>query len=211
MERTESLPIPNLGTDRNVNIFRDFFRPKITSLSEIAKEISLLDEKKLTSVIDMDGVFCEYGRRDNRDDNVSRLLGLGRIISNSEKVVLNSGRININENGVLWRILKPILGNTSISRCPVITRSSMERLKTFSERINPDCEIVFNIGFKKMIGTDNLIFDLSKETMKQDKKMVFIGSSLFDRKIVGKVFKEIENEGLDTNNIHSFNTGHWLV
>ena len=41
--------------------------------------------------------------------------------------------------------------------------------------------------------------------------MVFIGSSFFDRKIVDRVFKEVENEGLDIKNIHSFNTGHWFV
>jgi hypothetical protein len=207
VERTECLPISNLDTNRDVNIFRS----KRISLSEIATAIMLLDEKKLTSVIDMDGVFCEYGRRDNHKDNVSNFLGLGRIIANSEKVVFNSGRISFDENGALWGLLKPILDGTSISRCPVMTRSSMERLKTFSERINPDCEIIFNIGFKKMIGTDDLIFNISKETLKQNKKMVFIGSSLFDRKIVNRIFKEVENQELDIKNIHSFNTGHWFV
>ena len=79
---------------------------RINSISDVTKTEPFLSDKKVTSIIDIDGVLCEYGRRNNADDNVSRFLGLRKIISGSEKVVFNSSRINLDEEEVFNKLNK---------------------------------------------------------------------------------------------------------
>lgn|GEM_PF-2022088 len=187
---------------------------KINSLSEVTKNDPFLGSHRITSIIDLDGVLCEYGRKNNSDDNISRLLGLRDIISKSENIMINSNRFSLNEDGVLWQILEPIFDRKSITNCPFITKNSIDRLANFAKKANPNCKIEFNIGLKKMegcFGIENKVLFLAEKTLEQDKKLVMIGSSIFDRQIINQTASNLEKKGLDIKNIHFFDTGHWVV
>lgn len=187
---------------------------KIDSLSEVTKNDPFLGSHRITSIIDIDGVLCEYGRKNNSDDNISRFLGLRDIISKSENIMINSNRFSLNENGVLWQILKPIFDRKSITNGPFITKKSIDRLENFANQANQNCKIEFNIGLKKMkgcFGTEEGVLFLAEKTLEQDKKLVMIGSSIFDRQIINQTASKLDEKGLDIRNIHFFDTGHWIV
>lgn len=202
MERTESLPIPNLDTRNRVQ----FHKEKINSLLEITKFDPFLGNNSIVSIVDLDGVLCEYGRKNNSDDNTSRFLALKNIIQRSEEFIVYSSRIEINEDSKLWQNLKPIFGQTSIVRCPFMVESSKNRLEDFAKRANENCDFKYLVGLKKMrscFKMDDDLQDIAQKTLKQNKKLVMIGSSIFDRKIV--------NKNLNLDNVFYFDTGHILV
>jgi hypothetical protein len=202
LERLESLPIPNLDTRKSVR----FHEEKIKSLLDVTKFDPFLGKESIVSIIDMDGVLCEYGRKNNSDDNVSRFLGLKKIIEKSDEFVVYSSRIEINEDSILWQKLKPIFGKTSIVRCPFMVESSRDRLETFTRKINENCDFKYLVGLKKMrscFKTDDDLQDIAEKTLRLDKKLVMVGSSIFDRKIV--------SQNLNLENVFYFDTGHWFV
>ncbi|MDD2483138.1 MAG: hypothetical protein PHE32_01910 [Candidatus Shapirobacteria bacterium] len=202
MEKTECLPIPNLDTRNRIQ----FHEKKINSLLEITKFNPFLGQESIVSIIDMDGVLCEYGRRNNLDDNFSRFLGLKKIIERSDEFVVYSSRFEINEDSILWEKLKPIFGQTSIVRCPFMVESSKKRLEDFTKKANENCDFRYLMGLKKMrscFRMDDDLQNIVEKTLRQDKKLVMVGSSIFDRKIV--------NKNLNLENVYYFNTGHILV
>ena len=211
MERLTVLPQLDL---RVRNTRESFGQKKNDYLSEITQREPFLVGEKIVSILDLDGVLCEYGQRNNFDCNVSRLLNLKKIISKSDEFIFYSSRIEMNEDSKIWDFLKPLFGDTIIAKCPFITKSSENRLKSFAEKVNPDCLIQFKVGFKKMrscFGLDDNLFDMVEKSLEQNKKIVMIGSSIFDRKIVKQIVENTKEKGLNTKNIYSFNTGHWFV
>lgn len=201
----------NLDTKNSVGV-----RVKrINFISEVTKEEPFVDGEKVVSIIDIDGVLCEYGRKNNADDNVSRFLGLRKVIAGSDKVMFNSSRINLDEDGFVWdKMLRPVFGRKSIPRCPFMTKSGIERLEKFSKMANPDCEVEFNISPKKMIGcydSEDRVMVLAEETLRQDKKLVIIGSSIFDLMITRQVNKAMKEKELKHEDIYTFDTGHVLI
>lgn len=210
MERTENLPLVDFGFKKEVL----FNAEKINSLSEITKREPFLSEKKIVTIFDLDGVIFEPGKKNNYEDNFSRLLAFRDIISKSSGVMYNSFRINIDENGDLWNVLKPVFGRKSVSRCPFMIENSKNRLKSFTEKANPDIEIKFNISFEKIKGLfkpDNKILSWSEKVLEHNKSLVFIGSSFIDLIITEQVAKNAKEKGLNNENIYSFNTGHrWI-
>lgn len=173
-----------------------------------------LGEESIVSVIDLDGVLCEFGRRNNLDNNISRFLGLKNIISKSKEFVVYSSRIELNEDSGMWKMLKPVFGDTSIARCPFMVKSSIDRLENFAQKANPDCSVEFKVGFKKIRSCFGEVDDFStlvEKTLEQNKKLVMVGSSFFDRQIIKQAEKETAKKGLNTKNIYFFDTGHWIV
>ena len=210
MEKVSVLTVPNLET-KNKQLFNV---EKIDLLSEIIKKEPFLSGEKVVSVVDLDGVLCEYGRKNNADDNLSRLLGLRRIIEGSDEFVFYSSRIKLDEDSRIWKVLKPVFGETSVVKCPFMIDSSMERLQNFANKANENCKFEFKVGFKKMrscFGDDDNFSDLVEKTLRQDKKLVMVGSSIFDRQIISKTAKEMDSKGLDSQKMYFFDTGHWIV
>jgi hypothetical protein len=192
-----------------------FFRSeKINFLSEVTKREPFLGKEKIVSLVDLDGVLCEYGFKNNQEDNVLRLLALKNIVSKSDEFVFWSSRFEVDENKDWWKILKPVFGNKSITKCPFITESSIGKLEHFAQKANPECLVKFKIGLRKMrscFAVDDDILSLATKTLEQDKKLVMVGSSIFDRQIIKQVVKETVKKGIDSKNIYYFDTGHWLI
>ena len=187
---------------------------KIDLLSEVAKKEPFLSGEKVVSVMDLDGVLCEYGRKNNVDDNLSRLLALRRIIEGSDEFVFYSSRIKLDEDSRIWKVLKPVFGETSVVKCPFIVKSSIDRLENFVKKANSDCEVKFKTGLRKMrscFGDEDGFSDVVEKTLRQDKKLVMVGSSIFDRQIISKTAKEMESKGLNSQQMYFFDTGHWIV
>ena len=202
MERIESLPIPNLDTGRSVK----FHEEKINSLLEVTKLDPFLSQNSIVSIVDLDGVLCEYGRKNNSDDNISRFLGLKKIIEKSDDFIVYSSRIEINENSKFWQKLKPVFGKTSIVRCPFMVESSRNRLENFAKKANESCNFKYLVGLKKMrscFAIDDDLQQIAEKTLSENKKLVMVGSSIFDRKIV--------NKNLNLDNVFYFDTGHILI
>lgn len=202
MERSESLPIFDLDTKKRIN----FHEEKINSVLEVTNFEPFLTKDSIVSIVDMDGVLCEYGRRNNFDDNISRFLGLKKIIEKSEEFIVYSSRIEIDEKSWLWQKIKPIFGKTSIVRCPFMVESSRERIYGFTKKANENCDFKYLVGLKKMrscFRMDEDLQEIAEKTLEQDKKLVMVGSSIFDRKIV--------NQNLNLDNVFYFDTGHLLV
>jgi len=187
---------------------------KIGSLSEVTKKEPFLSGDRKMVFFDLDGVLCEYGRKNNSDDNISRLLAIRDILSQTDEVIYNSLRFNIDENGNLWKLLKPIFGRESISHCPFITESSENKLEHFSKMANSEIKVRFNIGSSKIknwINPDENILSWSEEALEQGKKIIIIGSSPIDLKIAEHVADNASEKGLNNQNVYSFNTGHRLI
>ncbi len=179
---------------------------KINSLSEVTKNDPFLGSNRITSIIDIDGVLCEFGRKNNFDDGVSRLLGLKSIIEKSEDFIVYSSRIHVNENGWLWNKIKPIFGQTSIVHCPFMVESSKERLENFVKKANKNCDFKYMVGIRKMrscFAIDDDLQEIVQKTLDENKKLVMIGSSCVD-KIIAK-------KNLNLENFFYFDTGHLLV
>ena len=194
--------MPSLDTRNRVR----FHEEKIKSLLEITKLDPFLNNNSIVSIVDLDGVLCEYGRKNNSDDNISRFLGLKKIIEKSDDFIVYSSRIEINEDSKLWQNLKPVFGKTSIVRCPFMVESSRERLQDFAKKTNNNCEFRYLVGLRKMrscFAIDDDLQQIAKKTLDENKKLVMVGSSVFDRKIV--------NKNLNLENVFYFDTGHVLV
>jgi hypothetical protein len=191
-----------------------FRNEKVKFLSEVPTKDPFLGEEKIVSLVDLDGVLCEYGFKNNREDNTSRLLALRNIVSRSDEFVFWSSRLEVNENGNWWKMLEPIFGNKSITKFPFITETSINKLEKFAEKANPECSTNFKIGLRKMrscFEVDDDILSLATKTLEQNKKLVMVGSSLFDRQIIKQVAKETAKNGKNTQNIFYFDTGHWII
>lgn len=179
---------------------------KIESFLDVTKMEPFLGEKKVVSIIDLDGALCEYGRKNNFDDGISRLLGLKSIIEKSEDFIVYSSRIHIDENGWLWNKIKPIFGQTSIVHCPFMVESSKERLESFVKKANDNCGFKYIVGLRKMrscFAMDDDLQEIAQKTLMENKKLVMIGSSCID-KIIAK-------KNLNLENFFYFDTGHILV
>ena len=210
-ERAEVLSIPTLDIRNNVS----FQAEKISSFSEILQKEPYLTGERIVTVLDLDGVLCEYGEKNSSTNNLSRLLTLKNIISKSDEFIIYSSRINIDEESDLWKkILKPVFGGTSIVRCPFMVKSSMDRLESFAKKANPNCEFNSRVGFRKMrscFTTEDNFSDLVEKTIKCGKKFVMIGSSVFDRQIVKQTVRGLNSKGIDTKNVYAYSTEHTLV
>lgn len=210
-ERAEVLSIPSLDTRNSV----PFRMERINSLPEVLGKEPFLTRGKIVTVLDLDGVLCEYGEKNNSDNNLSRLLALKNIISKSDEFIVYSSRFNVDEESYLWKkILKPVFGKTSIVKCPFMIQSSMDRLEAFAKKANSDCSFDSRVGFKKMrscFAAEDNFSTLMEKTIEQSKNFVMIGSSIFDRQIIKQAVKELNRKGVDTKNVYGYSTEHTLV
>lgn len=202
-ERAEVLSIPNLDTRNSV----PFKMERISSLPEVLGKEPFLTGEKIVTVLDLDGVLCEYGEKNNSGNNLSRLLALKNIISKSDEFIVYSSRFNIDEESYLWKkVLKPVFGKTSIVKCPFMVQSSMNRLEGFVKKANENCEFKYLVGLKKMrscFKVDDDLQEIAQKTLEQNKKLVMVGSSVFD--------KTIARKNLNLENLFYFDTGHILI
>ncbi|HPT66000.1 MAG TPA: hypothetical protein PK257_01660 [Candidatus Woesebacteria bacterium] len=165
-----------------------------------------LGQEKITSIIDLDGALCEYGEKSSFNNGISRLLGLKSIIEKSEEFIVYSSRIHLDEDGRLWQMIKSIFGQTSIVHCPFMVESSKKRLEKFIKKANEDCNFKYMVGLRKMrscFAIDDDLQEIAQKTLKENKKLVMIGSSCFDKMIAKRNF--------NSSNVFYFDTGHVLV
>lgn len=185
---------------------------QVKSLVEIPKLEPFLSGSNLSVIMDLDGVLCQKGKKNNWEANLLRLRALDEIAKKSREIMFNTARIHAESEGDFLVSLPRVFKRQAISFWPILTRDSENKLFGFIKTSNPFCSINFNVGFLQKIGDmDNNVYDFTDRALRQGRNLVFIGSSGLDRKIAKNVTRNMLIKGHDISGIFCFDTGHRLI
>ena len=165
----------------------------------------------LFTIIDLDGVLCEFGRKNTLNNNFQKLAALRDIVSKSEEVVFYSSRQSPQEKGVFWKTFGPMFERQSVTFFPFFSKRSKENLEKFVGACNPNCKVSFEINPDKKEGCTDKIFEMSCRAQEKQRKLVIIGSGPTDTKSVSEITLKMHKIGKRTENIFYFNTKHWFI
>jgi hypothetical protein len=183
----------------------------VFEFEKIAERAPFNTNQEIVTMADLDGVVVKYGRESVYEENSKRLCGLRSIIRKSEEFFFRSSRIPVDENGLFWKFMGNLFDNKPISNFPFLTDRSIEKLERFAQSTNPLCKVKSQIGFKKMrscFRMEDDFLDVALKTLNSGKSLVYIGSSMIDRRIVKLLAKKAKSEKLDIKNLYYFDTDH---
>ena len=218
-------------TERVVGVARPMvenFKPTIvSSLVEIPKMDPFVGGSNLSVVMDLDGVLCGRGKNNTLEINLEKLKSLGEIAAKSREIMFYSSRKPMNEESFLWKeVFGSVFERQSITTFPFLTGESMQRLSGYIKNCNPNCSVYFNLNGelpedkKKRIeekekktkkDQSKEFYDFCARVLRQDRRLVVIGSNVSDRKEAQQMARVMELNGYDRNRIFCFNTGLLLV
>ncbi len=146
---------------------------------------------------DLDGVALSFSLR--KGAHFDSLLALARIAKASQELTLWSLRPQVADN-----FLSGIFERKSISCLPIISKRSIDRLGEFFDRVAPETKINFSFGLDKL-AKEGLVPQVGQLLNYSDKEIVLIGSSLFDRLEMEKLFAQSPQKR--QNRLWYFDTG----
>lgn len=157
----------------------------------------------LSTIMDLDEVLCESGRKNTTHRNIAKLAALRSIAKNSDIITFYSSRMRVN--------YKNHPQGEYVTYFPFFNLSSENFLRDMTQRFNPDCRVDFKVDFLRKIrkGEVEEVEQLVRENLKQGRKVVFIGSNRNDIRVAKKIVTNIEEPVKDK--IYVFNTSHWII
>jgi hypothetical protein len=185
----------------------------VSGLDKITERPPFNTDKKIVSIVDLDGVIVKYGKEADDEENYKRLCGLRSIIRRSEEFFLKSSRIPVNENGWFWKLAGSLFDNKPISTFPFLTDSSVKKLENFARSTNHFCKVKSQIGLRKMrscFEIDDDFLNVALKTLDSGKSLAYVGSSIIDRRIAKLLAKKAKSERLSIQNFYYFDTNHIL-
>lgn len=192
-----------------VDIFRS---TRVNSLVDIPKMDPVFTGSKLSVITDLDGVLCGYGDDNTREQNLAKLFALGEIAKSASDLMFYSSRIVVDEDKWYWGLTMGLFEKQSVSHAPFFTKKSERVLADFIKKSNKNCRVSFDVSlFNKNGGCTDGVYDLSRMTLRRGLSLVMIGSNSRDERNVQKLALVMDSEGLDIQNMYSFNTGHRLI
>jgi len=174
-----------------LNRSESLLNERTVDFGSIVKTDAYSSGRSVVTFADLDGVFLEYGKNDCVEKNIERFRALTKIAKVSEEIVLWSGRTE----------------SDMFAFMPFIERSKIIKIKKLINIANPNCQVSFDFGIQKLLSASKMRERVEK-IISQDKNVVVIGSSFFDRKSVAKI---ADNIGEKRKNLFYFDTGHWIV
>lgn len=158
---------------------------------------------RLATIMDLDGVLCESGKKNKTNINIVKLGALKRIAINSDFITFDSSRLRVSYES------RPKDGRVILF--PFFNQDSEIFLKNMVQRFNPNCGVDFKVDFfrKKRKGYIEEMEQLVRENLKLGRKVVFIGSNQNDISVAKKIVTNIDEPVKDR--IYIFNTGHRLI
>ena len=176
----------------------------VESLIEVPKlEPFCGDFGHLTTILDLDGVLCEFGENNTTYKNIERLVALKRIAVNSDLMIIDSSRIRVSSENYPQ--------GKNVTHFPFYNQDSENFLRDIIHRFNPNCGVDFRVSFfrkrRKRYGEE--MEELVREILELGRKVVFIGSNRNDIDVAKKIVTNIDDS--ERNKIHIFNTGHRLI
>jgi hypothetical protein len=184
---------------------------RVDSLMDVVKREPFVSGDNISTIMDLDGVLCEVGKKNNLSNNLQKIIALRCIISKSEEIAFSSARKRPKENGLFWKSVGPIFERQSVTFFPFFSKRSEENLERFARTYNSNCKVLFEINPKKKEGCTDKIFEISCRTQEQQRRLVIIGSSFIDTKGVKEITSRMHEIGKSTENIFYFNTNHWFI
>lgn len=204
MEKTELLrPV------ERTEIFRSTM---IDSLVDIPKMEPVMTGSRLSVIMDLDGVLCGYGKENTHEHNMRKLFALGEIAQRTSDLMIYSSRILVDEDRWYWGLTMGLFEKQSVSHTPFFTKKSEKVLTDFIKKCNRNCRVSFDISlFNKSGGCTDGVYDLGRMTLRRGLSFVMIGSNNRDENNAQMLASVMDGEGLDVQNMYSFNTGHRLI
>ena len=147
---------------------------------------------------DLDGVISHPFKRGSLRQGLPTLQS---VASQANALTIWTARMIPNADGVVWRRgLQKIFDSQrsrergGISRFPFLSDASVEALTTMVYETNPTCEVDFLGGDNKFRTRSNFV-PLAHDILEQGRHLVIVGSSLFERKGVDQLIKQLEETG----------------
>lgn len=158
---------------------------RITSL----KEIPVL---RGAIIADLDGFLCHRGKENNLGDNLLRLREFLRIVGESERILISTGRVNFEEISVINELseIKRRNNHLAVSKCPFLTRESKGNLESLIYKVNPDCVVDFDADWRKFFGCNKKTLNFGKNSLSDGLNLTILGSGPFDQRVAKKIIED---------------------
>ena len=140
-------------------------------------------------IADLDGFLCHRGKENNLGDNLLRLREFLRIVGESERILISTGRVNLEEIPVINKLseIKRRNSHLAVSRCPVLTIESKVNLESLIYKVNPGCLVDFDTDWRKFFGRNNKTLNFGKNALSDGLTLTVLGSGIFDQKVARKI------------------------
>ena len=192
-----------------VDIFKS---TRVNSLVDIPKMAPVSTGSNLSVITDLDGVLCGYGDDNTHEQNLAKLFALSKIAKSASDLMFYSSRIAVDEDKWYWGLTRGLFEKQSVSYAPFFTKKSERVIVDFIKKSNKNCRVSFDVSlFNKNVGCSDGVYDLSRMTLRKGLSLVMIGSNRIDEKNVQRLVSDMNDDGLDIQNVYSFNTGHRLI
>jgi hypothetical protein len=189
--------------DFSVEVNNDSLRTvKVNSL----KEIPVLDG---ALIVDLDGFLCCRGKENERGSNLLRLKEFSRVISESERLLISTGRVSLDNE--LFAPISNIfekrrkLKHLAVSYCPVLTKESKVNLESFFYKVNSNCRVDFDVDWKKYLTCNGKTLNFGETALIDGLSLTVLGSGLFDQRVAKKIGEK--NGSFDRISFYSLGWG----
>ena len=164
-------------------------------------------------VLDLDGVLCFRGERNNLMSNGKRLASLLNLTREANRVCVSTARFDLVSNNSLVRKFNNFIekkqndSKSGVCFWPWLSGNSQLFLRNLFNNQNPECEIVVCSGFGKIVdGGDTLGF--INKSLKDGLDVAMVGSGYFDKRVAKRAI-EINPE--NSERLSFFALGNGLI
>ena len=191
---------------------------KIDSLTEIPTSL------EGTVIVDLDGVLCCRGKKNNPIENTRRVMNLLRIVGEADEVIFSTARFEIGKKGKNIKKDKKkengfselVAEETAVKKrqkhavlhCPFIDEKSIDFLNDLVLRKNPNCSVAFDATIKKYVAKNEKTLSLAEAALSRGEEVSMIGSGLFDERVAKKIAR---NGSGFLGRITLYNLGNGLI
>ena len=164
-------------------------------------------------VLDLDGVLCFRGERNNLMSNGKRLASLLNLTREANRVCVSTARFDLVSNNFLVKKFNDFIekkqndSKSGVCFWPWLSGNSQLFLRNLFNNQNPECEIVVCSGFGKIVdGGDTLGF--INKSLKDGLDVAMVGSGYFDKRVAKRAI-EINPE--NSERLSFFALGNGLI